>query len=84
MPLFLVLMLLSSGYLATIELTGDSQSHLFTVLFGLQLLGFVAAALYVLPPMRRFKLIYIAYYFLLINCAAALVMFFRALVFFPI
>lgn len=71
-PLFMVLMLFSSGYLAANELTGNSQGYLFTAFLCLQLAGYAAAALYALPPLRKFKLVYIAYYFLLINCAAAL------------
>lgn len=70
-PAFLGLMLLTSSCLMAIELSGG-RIGLFTVLFGLLIAGFATAALYLLPAFRKFKLIYIAYYFLLVNCAAAL------------
>ncbi|WP_161604315.1 glycosyltransferase family 2 protein [Roseiconus nitratireducens] len=70
-PVFLALMLVSSAVAAMQETTGSSNSHLFSLILLLQLAGYGVAALYWFPPCRTIRLIYIAYYVLLVNAAAA-------------
>jgi cellulose synthase/poly-beta-1,6-N-acetylglucosamine synthase-like glycosyltransferase len=69
-PLFLVVMLVCSGGLAFAELI-DRQPGGYSLLFSLQVAGYATAALYLLPPFRKIRLVYVAYYFLLVNVAAA-------------
>lgn len=69
-PIFLTAMLLTSAVLAMQELATHG-GRLYTAILGLQLAGYCLAAMYLLPPLRRVRLIYIAYYFLLVNIAAA-------------
>jgi len=70
-PVFLVVMLASSVGLAMAELRSPDGFGIFGVLLVLQLIGYALALLYLLPPLRGVRIVYIAYYVLLINFAAA-------------
>ncbi|QDV26827.1 Poly-beta-1,6-N-acetyl-D-glucosamine synthase [Aureliella helgolandensis] len=69
-PVFMILMLVSAILLCWHE-RATHQGMLYTILLGLQLAGYALAALYLLPFCRGMRLVYIAYYFLLVNVAAA-------------
>jgi cellulose synthase/poly-beta-1,6-N-acetylglucosamine synthase-like glycosyltransferase len=70
-PVFLILMLLSSAILASQEHWQLALRQPFTLFLGSQLLGYGLASLYLLPPLRRIPPVYIAFYFVLVNVAAA-------------
>ena len=65
-PFFLIAMLITSGWLAF------GGNIVYQGMFGAQIMGYTIAALHIVPVMRNLKLVYVAHYFLLINCAAAL------------
>lgn len=67
-PLFLLVMFATSGWLATSGTT--ERTGLYLSLLILQVAGYATAALYAVPMLRRFRLVYFAYYFFLINFAA--------------
>lgn len=69
-PVFMLLMLFSAGVIAWMEFSMGNDGA-FVVFLGLQLAGYLLAAMYLVPPLRHFRLVYIAYYFLVINVAAA-------------
>lgn len=71
-PVFLVLILVSSAILAGRECLVDQQPAFFTLAVLCQGFFYFLAAAYALPYLRRFKPVYIAYYFLLVNFAAAI------------
>ncbi|TWU54496.1 Poly-beta-1,6-N-acetyl-D-glucosamine synthase [Rubripirellula tenax] len=70
-PLFLVTMLISSAVLSFQEVNDRSLGWTYSVLLLLQLLGYAIACLHIFPPFRRIRLVYIAYYFLMVNIASA-------------
>ncbi len=70
-PVFLATMLITSGLLALLPHSDPGIKTVFGGYFAVQLIAYFIALLYIFPPLRRFRPIYIAYYFLLINCAAA-------------
>ncbi len=70
-PVFLFLILVSSSILAIGEANAGRPGFFCLTLF-CQFCGYLLAAAYASPYLRRFKLVYIAYYFLLINVAAAI------------
>ena len=69
-PVFLLAMLVTSAFLSWREFT-ENGAGLYTVMLGLQLAGYGLAGLHLLPPMRKFRIVYVAWYFLLINFSAA-------------
>ncbi len=69
-PCFLLLMLITSAVLAWQEIAVGGAG-LYSGLLTLQLCGYALAALYLLPPFRQTRLVYLAWYFLLLNVAAA-------------
>ncbi len=71
-PIFLLLMLVSAAILAANEVKRGDVGWTYTVLSLLQLLGYGLASLYVIPGFRRVRLVYVAYYFLLVNVASAM------------
>ncbi|TWU55677.1 Poly-beta-1,6-N-acetyl-D-glucosamine synthase [Rubripirellula reticaptiva] len=70
-PLFLVVMLTTSAALAAAEVSRGSGESFYTALLGLQLCGYGTAFLYVFKSLRRVRLVYVAYYFLMVNVASA-------------
>ncbi|QDT06278.1 Beta-monoglucosyldiacylglycerol synthase [Rubripirellula lacrimiformis] len=71
-PLFLLLMLVSAAVLAGNEWASGDLGWIYTGLLFLQLLGYGLALAYVIPFFRRVRLVYVAYYFLLVNVASAM------------
>ncbi|TWT81146.1 Beta-monoglucosyldiacylglycerol synthase [Planctomycetes bacterium CA13] len=71
-PVFLIIMLVSSFVLALREASGSGSVKTYTTILFLQLAGYSIAALYVIPFFRSFRIVYVAYYFLLVNVASAL------------
>lgn len=65
-PFFLIAMLVSSVLLA---INGSSFFQLAVVC---QFAGYFLAALHLIPPLRKLRVVYIAYYFLIVNIAAAI------------
>lgn len=70
-PLFMILMLVTSLILASSEITEGAYGF-FSAMLMLQLVCYLIAAMYLLPPFRRVRLVYIAYYFLIVNVAAGI------------
>ncbi len=70
-PVFLLLILVSSSTLASREVV-DGKPGFYCLILFCQICGYLLAGAYASPYLRRFKLVYIAYYFLLINIAAAI------------
>ena len=64
-PFFLLIMLTTSSVLAIMG------SPFYIGLLALQLTGYVTAGLYAIPALRQFRIISLAYYFLVVNAAAA-------------
>ncbi|MCS7466755.1 glycosyltransferase family 2 protein [Stieleria sp. ICT_E10.1] len=71
-PIFLVTMLVTSTVLCICEQTGIATGNTYTVLLSLQLVGYVIALLHFIPLFRRIRLVYVAYYFLMVNIASAM------------
>jgi len=69
-PVFLFFMLTTSLVLSGHEFS-TGFGGLYSLLLGLQLTGYAMAALYIVPPLRNIRIVYIAYYFFLVNIAAA-------------
>lgn len=65
-PAFLLILFVTSALLAL------GGSFWYGLALGAQLAGYGCAGLYAIPALRRWKLCYLAYYFLLVNCAAAI------------
>ena len=70
-PVFLLVILVTSGILAAGELGKPITERPFTFVLVLQGIGYGLAGLYMVPSLRNIRLIYIAFYFLLVNIAAA-------------
>ncbi|MGB7329161.1 MAG: hypothetical protein WBD31_30045, partial [Rubripirellula sp.] len=70
-PVFLIVMLTTSAFLAAAEIISGSSGWTYTTLLGLQLCGYGIASLHVFKSFRRFRLVYVAYYFLMVNVASA-------------
>ncbi len=64
-PFFMAILLVTSGWLAM------QGWLLYQLAFGVQCLGYLCAAMHIIPGIRNLKPIYVAYYFFLVNCAAA-------------
>lgn len=70
-PLFLITMFVASGFAALTEYQSSGLAGLYSLIFGLQITGYLLAAAYCIPLMRKFRLVYIAYYAVMLNIAAA-------------
>jgi cellulose synthase/poly-beta-1,6-N-acetylglucosamine synthase-like glycosyltransferase len=71
-PIFLLLILISSAMLAAREFTAGEYFSFFSLVLACQIFCYLLAGAYALPFLRGLKLIYVAFYFLLINVAAAI------------
>ncbi len=69
---FLLTMFVSSGLAAWFEWQKARQLGLYSLMFGLQVGGYLFAVAYCIPALRKFRLVYMAYYVVLLNCAAAI------------
>lgn len=70
-PVFLVAVFCSSLWLSIDEIAMNRYPGPFMLFTCGQLLCVGIGISYLLPPLRRFRLVYIAYYYLLVNLAAA-------------
>ena len=62
---------LATILLANVLLCYRETNVLYQATLAMQLIGYGLAAAYSIPVLRRFRLIYLAYYFVVVNCAAA-------------
>ena len=63
-PIFLITMLITSIYLTA------QGSRLYCVLSAVQIVAYLIAAAYLVVPLRRMRVVYLAYYFVLVNVAS--------------